>query len=67
MENEYKYKVKMTCSGCSGAVNRVLSRLPQVHNIDIDMENQIVTVKTTLSKEEIFQVISKTGKETTQL
>ena len=53
----------MTCSGCSGAVNRILSRMSQVSNIDISLEHQTVIVKTTLSHNEIFEAIKKSGKE----
>ncbi|PVU91106.1 hypothetical protein BB559_004297 [Furculomyces boomerangus] len=64
MENTYKFKVAMTCSGCSGAVQRVLGKLEEVKNVDIDMENQLVTVVTSLSQDKIFETISKTGKKT---
>ncbi|PVU88949.1 hypothetical protein BB559_005309 [Furculomyces boomerangus] len=54
MENTYKFKVAMTCSG----------KLEEVKNVDIDMENQLVTVVTSLSQDKIFETISKTGKKT---
>ncbi|RZC38746.1 HMA domain containing protein [Asbolus verrucosus] len=56
----------MTCEGCSGAVERVLNKLKDkgVENVAIDLPGQMVKVKTTLSCEEILDVIKKTGKET---
>lgn len=30
-EHNYKFNVKMTCSGCSGAVERVLKKLDGMH------------------------------------
>ena len=62
-ENEYKYKVGMTCSGCSNAVNRILSKTEGVSSFDISLENQLVTVKSkSLSQEQVFEVIKKSGK-----
>ncbi|KAG5898620.1 hypothetical protein JTB14_020996 [Gonioctena quinquepunctata] len=62
----HEYKVTMTCEGCSGAVERVLGKLKDkgVEDININLENQSVKVKTTLSAEEILEIIKKTGKET---
>jgi len=60
----YAYNVTMTCGGCSGAVNRVLSRMPGVEKIDIDMDKQLVTVHTTdaVSHDQVLEAIKKTGK-----
>ncbi|KAF9923451.1 Cytosolic copper metallochaperone [Linnemannia zychae] len=59
----YKYDVTMTCSGCSGAVTRVLTKLEGVKSFDVSLENQKVTVETeTLTQDEILQKIQKTGK-----
>ncbi|SPO28882.1 probable ATX1 - antioxidant protein and metal homeostasis factor [Ustilago trichophora] len=53
-EHEYKFQVVMTCSGCSGAVSRVLSKLD---------ENQSVVVKGSAPYETVLEKIKKTGKE----
>ncbi|KAJ3630156.1 hypothetical protein MTP99_011364 [Tenebrio molitor] len=60
------YKVAMTCEGCSGAVERVLNKLKDkgVQDINIDLPGQQVKVKTSLSSQEILDVIKKTGKDT---
>ncbi|KAF9940734.1 Cytosolic copper metallochaperone [Mortierella antarctica] len=59
----YTYDVTMTCSGCSGAVTRVLSKLPGVDNFDVSLDTQKVTVESsTLTQEEILEKIKKTGK-----
>ncbi|KAF8940002.1 Cytosolic copper metallochaperone [Haplosporangium gracile] len=59
----YKYDVTMTCSGCSGAVNRVLTKLEGVKNFDVSLETQKVTVESdSLSEQEILEKIQKTGK-----
>ncbi|KAF9409079.1 Cytosolic copper metallochaperone [Entomortierella beljakovae] len=59
----FKYDVTMTCSGCSGAVTRVLSKLEGVDSFDVSLETQKVTVESkTLTEEEILAKIQKTGK-----
>ncbi|KAF8978023.1 Cytosolic copper metallochaperone [Entomortierella lignicola] len=59
----YNYDVTMTCSGCSGAVTRVLSKLDGVKSFDVSLEKQKVTVESdSLTQEEILEKIQKTGK-----
>ncbi|KAL0073289.1 hypothetical protein F4703DRAFT_1936975 [Phycomyces blakesleeanus] len=54
----------MTCSGCSNAVNRALSRLEGVEKVDISLEKQEVVVEaSTLTREQVLAAIKKTGKE----
>ncbi|KAM3578729.1 ATX1 antioxidant protein 1 [Umbelopsis sp. WA50703] len=64
---QYKYTVAMSCSGCSNAVNRALSKLEGVDKIDIDLEKQLVVVDTDLPQEAVTQTIAKTGKAVTPL
>ncbi|KAF7722146.1 Cytosolic copper metallochaperone [Apophysomyces ossiformis] len=52
----------MACSGCSGAVNRALSKIEGVQNIEISLEKQEVVVETALPRETILEAIKKTGK-----
>ncbi|KAI8853221.1 putative iron/copper transporter Atx1 [Chytridium lagenaria] len=60
---EYKFKVGMTCSGCSGAVNRILSKTDGVNSFDISLETQTVVVHSDkLSQEQVFEAIKKSGK-----
>ncbi|ORZ27580.1 copper chaperone-like protein [Lobosporangium transversale] len=57
------YDVTMTCSGCSGAVTRVLNKLDGVKTFDVSLENQKVIVESdTLTEEQILATIQKTGK-----
>ncbi|KAI8824818.1 heavy metal-associated domain-containing protein [Fimicolochytrium jonesii] len=59
----YTFKVGMTCSGCSGAVNRILSKTAGVNSFDISLENQTVIVKSdSLTQQEVFDAIKKSGK-----
>ncbi|KNC96334.1 uncharacterized protein SPPG_09526 [Spizellomyces punctatus DAOM BR117] len=61
-EQTYKFKVGMSCSGCSGAVDRILKKTQGVSSYDISLENQTVVVKSTLSQNEVFEAIKKSGK-----
>ncbi|KAE8211160.1 hypothetical protein CF319_g653 [Tilletia indica] len=62
-EHEYKFNVAMNCSGCSGAVDRVLKKLDGVSSYDISLDTQTVVVKGTAPFETVLEKIKKTGKE----
>ncbi|KAK2466886.1 hypothetical protein APHAL10511_001144 [Amanita phalloides] len=66
-EHTYKFDVKMTCSGCSGAITRVLEKAKTegagVSSYDVSLENQTVVVNGTLPYEDVLAKIKKTGKE----
>ncbi|EPQ58712.1 hypothetical protein GLOTRDRAFT_98891 [Gloeophyllum trabeum ATCC 11539] len=62
-EHTYKFDVKMTCSGCSGAVDRVLKKAEGVSSYDISLEKQEVIVKGTIPYDDLLAKIQKTGKE----
>ncbi|KAF5365733.1 hypothetical protein D9758_003292 [Tetrapyrgos nigripes] len=63
----YEFDVKMTCSGCSGAVTRVLERAKTsgagVDEYSVNLDTQQVIVKGTAPYDEILEKIKKTGKE----
>lgn len=65
MAHKYHFDVSMSCSGCSNAVNRVLTKLDGVDNIDISLEKQTVDVTTSdkLEYDTVLLTISKTGKK----
>jgi len=62
-EHTYKFDVKMTCSGCSGAVERVLKKTEGVSSFDISLDKQEVIVKGTAPYDTVLEKIKKTGKE----
>jgi len=64
-EHNYKFNVKMTCGGCSGAVERVLKKLDGVKSFDVSLETQTATVKTeeNVGYATVLEKIKKTGKE----
>ncbi|KAL3838211.1 hypothetical protein ACJIZ3_022802 [Penstemon smallii] len=64
MTQTVELKVRMSCQGCSGAVRRKLEKLQGVASYDIDMDKQKVTVIGDVDPQEVFEHISRTGKET---
>jgi len=64
-DHTYLFKVRMSCGGCSGAVDRVLKKLDGVKEHKISLEDQSVRVVTddSLSYDAVHEKIAKTGKE----
>lgn len=62
MTNTIILKVAMMCTGCSGAVERVLGKMEGVQSFDVNLETQKVTVVGTVTHEEVVEKIAKTGK-----
>ncbi|EIN07322.1 copper chaperone taha [Punctularia strigosozonata HHB-11173 SS5] len=62
-EHKYKFDVKMTCGGCSGAVNRVLAKTEGISSYDVSLEKQEVLVTGTIPYDDLLEKIKKTGKE----
>ncbi|RYP50018.1 hypothetical protein DL768_004373 [Monosporascus sp. mg162] len=55
----------MSCSGCSGAINRVLGKLEGVKSYDVSLEKQeaLVVAEPSLEYETVLRTIKKTGKK----
>ncbi|KAI0288376.1 hypothetical protein BC826DRAFT_1038798 [Russula brevipes] len=64
-EQTYKFDVKMTCGGCSGAVTRALKKAEEkgISSYDVSLEKQEVLVTGTIPYDDVLEVIKKTGKE----
>nr|POE75748.1 metal homeostasis factor atx1 [Quercus suber] len=64
-EHHYKFNVKMTCGGCSGAVERVLKKLDGVKTFDVSLESQTadVTTEESVDYATVLEKIKKTGKQ----
>ncbi|WWD20114.1 hypothetical protein CI109_104589 [Kwoniella shandongensis] len=61
----YRYNVKMTCTGCSGAVNRVLGKnivAPNAYHISLPKQLVLVWGPNLPPFETITEKIAKTGK-----
>ncbi|KAG8904323.1 Cytosolic copper metallochaperone [Tulasnella sp. 403] len=65
--HKYKFDVKMTCGGCSGAVTRVLNKAKTenqgVDEFEVSLEKQEVLVTGSIPYDELLAKIQKTGKE----
>jgi len=63
-EHHYKFNVKMTCGGCSGAVERVLKKLDGVKDFSVSLDTQTadITTEDSVSYETVLEKIKKTGK-----
>jgi len=62
-DNIYKFKVKMTCSGCSSAVNHALSKAEGISSYNVDLDSQTVDVAGPATYNYVYEKIKKTGKE----
>ena len=63
MSHKYHFDVTMACSGCSGAIERVLKKQDGIANYNVSLENQTVDVETDKDYDLIYNVIQKTGKK----
>ncbi|KAG9046738.1 Cytosolic copper metallochaperone [Tulasnella sp. UAMH 9824] len=68
--HKYKFNVKMTCAGCSGAVNRALKKAQDsdpdqklISEYSVDLPNETVLVTGTIPYDDLLEKIKKTGKE----
>ncbi|CAE6420288.1 unnamed protein product [Rhizoctonia solani] len=65
-EQTHKFNVVMTCSGCSGAIERVLKKTKEtggVSSYEVSLDKQEVLVTGTLPYEDVLAKIKKTGKD----
>ncbi|XP_020281359.1 copper transport protein ATOX1 [Pseudomyrmex gracilis] len=58
----HEFGVEMTCEGCSNAVQNVLKK-KGINEFKINLQEQKVTVTTTLDSDEILEILKKTGKK----
>jgi len=61
----YKFHVEMTCEGCSGAVKRILTKQQEkgaVNDYEIDLPGKTVSVTSTLTMNEVQDILAKSGK-----
>ncbi|WIA09813.1 hypothetical protein OEZ86_012351 [Tetradesmus obliquus] len=60
---EVVLKVEMPCSGCSGAVERVLKKMEGVESFDVSLEQQRVVVRGNVTPQAVLETVAKTGKK----
>jgi len=71
-EHNYQFGVKMTCGGCSTAVNRILANwaneTPGVKSYNVSLEEKLVEVTTddSVDYKTVLERVKKSGKEVTK-
>ncbi|KAL8808054.1 MAG: hypothetical protein Q9182_000332 [Xanthomendoza sp. 2 TL-2023] len=62
--HHYKFNIEMSCTGCSGAIDRVLKRLEGVQRYEVSFESKTADVYADegLAYETVLEKIKKTGK-----
>jgi copper chaperone len=60
--NSYTFNVKMTCYGCVGAVIKALAN-SGITSVDVNLETQLVKVKSERSCQDVLQYIRSSGKK----
>lgn len=63
MSQVHELHMEMTCGGCSNAAKKVLGKLPEVTNVEADVERKVVTVTSSLSPDALVEQLKKTGKD----
>lgn len=63
----HEFSVEMTCGGCVSAVEKVLGKMKGqgIDKVDISLEDKKVSVTSTMSSDEVLNILKKTGKKTT--
>jgi len=61
-KHSYEFEVKMTCKGCTGAVERVLKNTEGIDYFNVNLETQLVKVNGTISYDDLHKKLEKTGK-----
>ncbi|MBW0477409.1 hypothetical protein O181_017124 [Austropuccinia psidii MF-1] len=63
-EQQYKFNVKMSCTGCSGAVERALKSQEGISKIEVSLEAQtvLVTAAPPATFDVVREKIANTGK-----
>ncbi|KAF7630632.1 metal homeostasis factor ATX1 [Aspergillus flavus] len=64
-DHQYKFTVKMGCSGCSNAIQKALGPLSGLKSLDISLEQQTVSVvaEPSLSFNAVLAAIKGKGKD----
>ncbi|KAL8991992.1 MAG: hypothetical protein Q9169_007463, partial [Polycauliona sp. 2 TL-2023] len=62
--HHYKFDITMTCSGCSGAIERVLKKMEGIKSYTVSLESQTADIyaEEGLAYETVLEKIRKTGK-----
>uniref|UniRef100_A0A494BAH1 Copper chaperone for superoxide dismutase n=1 Tax=Mus musculus TaxID=10090 RepID=A0A494BAH1_MOUSE len=58
-----EFAVQMSCQSCVDAVHKTLKGVAGVQNVDVQLENQMVLVQTTLPSQEVQALLESTGRQ----
>ncbi|KAH8405364.1 hypothetical protein KR222_007088, partial [Zaprionus bogoriensis] len=59
----HEFKVEMSCGGCANSVEKVLGKLgDKVEKVNVNLEEQKVSVTSNLSSDELLEQLRKSGK-----
>ncbi|MCJ1447469.1 MAG: Cytosolic copper metallochaperone [Stictis urceolatum] len=63
-DHNYHFDIAMTCSGCSGAIDRVLKKMEGVKSYEVSLEKQTADIVASPELEygTVLEKIKKTGK-----
>ncbi|KAK7315812.1 hypothetical protein VNO77_34390 [Canavalia gladiata] len=56
-------KVHMDCQGCEERIKRAISKLDGVDSLEIDMDQQKVTVTGYVEKSKVLKIVRRTGRK----
>lgn len=51
----------MTCGGCARAITTAIKELDSNASLDIDLQNRIVEINTTVSQDQVIATLSERG------
>ncbi|GFT39685.1 HMA domain-containing protein [Nephila pilipes] len=63
----HEFSVDMTCEGCSSAIIRILARMKDIEDYNVDLAGKRVIVVSSLPVETLLETLKKSGKETTYI
>ncbi|KAM5247939.1 copper chaperone for superoxide dismutase [Ctenodactylus gundi] len=58
-----EFAVQMTCQSCVDAVHKSLQGVAGVQDVEVQLENQMVLVQTTLPSQEVQKLLESTGRQ----
>ncbi|XP_038948728.1 copper chaperone for superoxide dismutase isoform X1 [Rattus norvegicus] len=58
-----EFTVQMSCQSCVDAVHKTLKGAAGVQNVEVQLENQMVLVQTTLPSQEVQALLESTGRQ----
>lgn len=53
--------VNMTCGGCARGITTAIKELDSNASLDIDLQNRIVEINTTVSQDQVIATLSERG------